>query len=121
MQQHTVIGDRLCGELRSLKRVRPIVRYHHERLDGTGYPEGLAGDAIPFLAQIMSVVDVFDALTTARPYKTALPLERAAEELEAESARGWRNSSIVDTVLTLARDGRLGFEPSDPATAQTRS
>lgn len=121
MQQHTVIGDRLCGELRSLKRVRPIVRYHHERLDGTGYPEGLHGDQIPFLAQIMSVVDVFDALTTARPYKSALSLDRAAEELEGERARGWRNPTIVDTVLALARDGRLGFEPSDPATAHTRS
>ena len=119
MQQHTVIGDRLCGELRSLRRVRPIVRYHHERLDGSGYPEGLRGDAIPFLAQIMSVVDVFDALTTVRPYKPALPLDQAYGELEAEAARGWRNPDIVHTVLNLARAGRLGYEPADstgPAT-----
>jgi putative two-component system response regulator len=120
MQQHTVIGDRLCGELRSLKRVRPIVRYHHERLDGSGYPEGLRGDAIPFLAQIMSVVDVFDALTTVRPYKAALSLEHAFEELEGEAARGWRNPAIVKAVLGLARDGRLGFEPSEPTTTPAR-
>src|SRR5947207_11258519 len=57
MKQHTVIGDRLCGELRSLRRVRPIVRHHHELRDGTGYPDGLRGDEILVLAQIMSVVD----------------------------------------------------------------
>ena len=71
VKRHTVIGDRLCGELRSLRQVRPIVRHHHERLDGSGYPDGLSGDAIPLLAQIMGVVDVYDAVTTARPYKPA--------------------------------------------------
>ena len=71
MQQHTVIGDRLCGELRSLRSVRPIVRHHHERLDGSGYPDGLRGDAIPLLAQIIGIVDVFDAITTNRPHMAA--------------------------------------------------
>jgi putative two-component system response regulator len=107
MRQHTVIGDRLCGELRSLRRVRPIVRYHHERLDGTGYPEGLRGDEIPLLAQITSVVDIFDALTTPRLYKPALPVEHAYEELRSEAARGWRNPEIVNTVITLGHQGRL--------------
>lgn len=108
MEGHTVIGDRLCGGLRSLKYVRPIVRYHHERLDGSGYPEGLRGDTIPFLAQIMSVVDVFDALLTVRPYKPAYSLERACRELSLEASRGWRNRLIVDCVLALARDGQFG-------------
>lgn len=107
MQRHTIIGDRLCGELRSLRRVRPIVRHHHERLDGTGYPDGLHGDAIPLLAQIMSVVDVFDALTTVRPYKPALPIERAYDELTDEVARGWRNPEIVSVVLSLGQAGQL--------------
>ena len=107
MQQHTIIGDRLCGELRSLRRVRPIVRHHHERLNGTGYPDGLRGDAVPLLAQIMSVVDIFDALTTARPYKPALTLEQACDELAGEVTRGWRNPEIVDVVLSLAHSGRL--------------
>ena len=99
MKTHTVIGDRLCGELRSLRKVRPIVRHHHERLDGSGYPDGLRDDAIPLLAQIMGIVDVFDALTTARPYKVALPFARAAEELRREAARGWRRADLVDTFL----------------------
>lgn len=120
MQTHTVIGDRLCGELRSLRRVRPIVRYHHERLDGTGYPEGLRGNAIPFLAQVLSVVDIFDALTTVRPYKPALPLEQVCQELEAEAARGWRDPVIVRTVLGLAREGRLVCDPSVPSNFPAR-
>jgi putative two-component system response regulator len=99
MKEHTVIGDRLCGELRSLRRVRPIVRHHHERLDGSGYPDALRGDAIPLLAQIMGIVDVYDALTTKRPYKGALAVERAAEELRREVACGWRDGRLVDAFL----------------------
>lgn len=104
MRQHTVIGDRLCGELRSLRRVRPIVRHHHERLDGTGYPDGLRGDAIPLLAQVMGVVDVFDALTTARPYKPAMPIDWAYQELLCEARRGWRNKALVDALMQLGPD-----------------
>jgi len=104
IKQHTVIGDRLCGGLRSLKPVRPIIRYHHERLDGTGYPDGLRGDEIPLLPQIIGIVDVFDALTTERPYKRALPLEDAARELAAEGARGWRNRALVDVFVGLMCD-----------------
>jgi putative two-component system response regulator len=99
IKQHTVIGDRLCGELRSLRKVRPIVRHHHERLDGSGYPDGLRGDSTPLLAQIMGIVDVFDALTSDRPYRPALPAERAAEELQSEVARGWRRRDLVSTFL----------------------
>jgi putative two-component system response regulator len=99
IKQHTVVGERLCGELRSLRTVRPIVRHHHERLDGSGYPDGLRGDAIPLLAQIMGVVDVFDALTTERPYRAALPVASAVEELRNEVARGWRRAGLVDTFL----------------------
>jgi putative two-component system response regulator len=107
MKQHTIIGDRLCGELRSLRRVRPIVRHHHERLDGSGYPDGLRGDAIPLLAQITAIVDVFDALTTKRPYKDAMPAERAYEELAGEAGRGWHRRDLVDALIFLGHRGRL--------------
>ncbi|MDO8795397.1 MAG: response regulator [Vicinamibacterales bacterium] len=99
MKQHTIVGDRLCGEMRALRKVRPIVRHHHERLDGSGYPDGLRDEAIPLLAQIMGIVDVFDALTTERPYKVALPFARAAEELRCEAARGWRRADLVNAFL----------------------
>jgi putative two-component system response regulator len=107
MKLHTVIGDHLCGELRSLRRVRPIVRSHHERLDGSGYPDGLRGDAIPLLAQIMGVVDVYDALTTERPYKPAWSPEFAFEELSREARRGWHCTALVDSLAELGRRGAL--------------
>jgi putative two-component system response regulator len=117
MKRHTVIGDRLCGELRSLHRVRPIVRSHHERLDGSGYPDGLQGSGVPLLAQITGVVDVFDALTTARPYKRALPAERAYEELLLEAERGWRDRELVQSLIGLGRSNRLVV----PEVAATRT
>jgi putative two-component system response regulator len=107
IQQHATIGDALCGDLRSLRPVRPIVRHHHERFDGGGYPDGLRGEAIPLLAQIMSIVDIYDALTTDRPYRAALPQEHACEELRAEAARGWRNPALVGKFIDLWRGGGL--------------
>lgn len=105
MKQHTVIGDRLCGTMRSLARVREIVRHHHERLDGTGYPDGLSGDRIPALAQVISVVDVFDALVTSRPYKEPMTAPAAYAELRREVARGWRSEAIVEAFVGLHRGG----------------
>lgn len=118
MQQHTVIGERLCGSLRSLHAVRPIVRHHHERLDGSGYPDGLKGTAVPLLAQITSVVDVFDALTTARPYKIAMSVERACEELDAEAKKGWRDPVLVAVTIRLARAG-WAHGPSERSLSRT--
>ena len=107
MKQHTVIGDRLCGELRSLRLVRQIVRHHHERLDGSGYPDGLRGGEVSVLAQIVSTVDLYDAVTSARPYRLALPAEHAFKELRDESARGLRDPEMVETFIDLARSGGL--------------
>jgi putative two-component system response regulator len=101
IKHHAVIGDRLCGELRSLRRVRPIVRHHHERLDGSGYPDGLRGDAIPLLAQVMGIVDVYDDITTSRPYKPAASPERACDELMGEVKHGWRRKDLVDAFIAL--------------------
>lgn len=102
MKEHTIIGDHLCAPLRSLEKVRPIVRHHHERLDGTGYPDGLKGDAIPLLAQIVGIVDVYDALTTERPYKPALTKTRAFEELADEVRKGWRRRDLVDAFVEIS-------------------
>jgi putative two-component system response regulator len=99
MQKHPIIGDGLCSGLRSLIKVRPIVRHHHERLDGTGYPDGLRNREVPLLAQIVGVVDVFDALTTERPYRAALPPEDAFQVLTDESAKGWRDRVLVDAFV----------------------
>jgi putative two-component system response regulator len=107
IKSHTVIGDSLCSNLRSLQSVRPIVRHHHERLDGSGYPDGLRGDAIPLLAQIMSVVDVFDAVTEPRPYQTARPIEQGIEVLREQVERGWRRPDLVEGFVSLVETGRV--------------
>jgi cyclic di-GMP phosphodiesterase len=108
---HPVIGDRLCGGMRSLRQVRSIVRHHHERLDGSGYPDCLKGDAIPLLAQIMGIVDVYDAITTDRPYKRAQAPQRAFEELKSEVKRGWRRSDLVETFTTVAQTSTVAAAP----------
>jgi len=113
IKQHTVIGDRLCGELRSLRLVRPIVRHHHEMRDGSGYPDGLRGDDIPMLAQIVSIVDAYDAITTDRPYRLARAPEVAYKELIDEAVRGLRRRDFVDAFIALGVSGEL----TDPSTA----
>jgi putative two-component system response regulator len=99
MKKHPVIGDSLCEPLQSLRRVRPIVRGHHERLDGSGYPDALRGDEVPVLAQIVGIVDVFDALTSERPYRTALKPEEAGQYLVSQAAQGKFARHFVDAFL----------------------
>lgn len=101
MQQHTIVGDNLCRQLRLLDDVCPIVRHHHERPDGTGYPDGLRGDEIPLLAQILRVVDVYDALRSRRPYKPELPRPQALEKLRTEAAKGWISQPLVEVFAAL--------------------
>ena len=105
MKRHTVIGDQLCGGMRSLAPLRPIIRHHHERRDGSGYPDGLAGDDIPLLAQIVGIVDVYDAITTTRPYRPALSSEHACEELTREAGRGLHQQALVAEFLAIIREG----------------
>ena len=100
IQRHTLIGDALCGNLRSLALVRPIVRHHHERLDGSGYPDGLRGQEIPLLAQIISVVDTYDAITTTRPYRKARSADEAVAELRADVARGLLSRELVEAFVS---------------------
>ena len=101
MKRHPIIGDELCRTVRSLEPVRQIVRHHHERCDGSGYPDGLVGDQIPLLAQIVTVVDVFDALTTQRPYRHALTVTIAYDTLRTEAAAGWYSRGLVETFIKV--------------------
>ncbi len=103
VKEHPEHGERLCGDLRALRHVRPIIRQHHERLDGSGYPDGLVGDQISLLAQIIGIVDVYDAMTTDRPYRPAVSAEAALEELAREVARGWRRPDLVEAFAEVRR------------------
>jgi putative two-component system response regulator len=107
VKSHTVIGDDLCRNLRALQAVRPIVRHHHERLDGSGYPDGLRGDQVPMLAQIVSVVDAYDAVMSSRPYQPQLSSDEALALLRREVVRGWRQDSIVDAFAEIIASGRI--------------
>lgn len=104
MKRHTEIGDALCAPLQSLRDVRPIVRSHHERLDGSGYPGGLRGDEIPVLAQIVGIIDVYDAMTSHRPYRSALDPEAAmrflVEEMEQQRFARTYVEAFLDTLRT---------------------
>ncbi len=98
---HPVIGERLLGDLRSLVAVRPIVRHHHERLDGSGYPDGLRGAEVPLLAHVVSIVDAFDAMTTPRPYRRAMHHRDACAELRADAARGAMSRDLVEMFVAV--------------------
>jgi putative two-component system response regulator len=107
MKTHPDIGDALCAPLRSLRNVRPIVKCHHERIDGRGYPQGLRGDEVPLLAQLISVVDVYDALTSKRPYRNALRDEVARQYLLDEARRGRYSSVYVEAFLDILSGVRV--------------
>jgi len=104
MRQHPAMGEQICLPLRSLRRVLPIIRHHHEHWNGGGYPDGLAGDAIPLLARVLQVADAYDALTTDRPYKPALAHAEARSILRHEADHGWWDSDLVDAFLLMSED-----------------
>ena len=106
MQQHTLIGERIVQPLRMGSSVGPIVRYHHERWDGRGYPDGLAQEGIPLGARIVAVADAFDAMTTTRPYNRVLSVDEAAERLGAGAGIYW-DPQVVAVFLDWLRTRRV--------------
>jgi len=103
MKSHTLIGAHLCESLSSMKQVLPIILSHHEKWDGSGYPNGLAGDEIPFLARVFQVIDVYDALSSVRPYKPRLTNDKIIEIMEDQTANGHHDPSLVKKFLNLLR------------------
>jgi putative two-component system response regulator len=89
MREHPAVGERICAPLKSFRLVLPIIRSHHEKFDGSGYPDGWRGERIPLLARILQLADIYDALTTERPYKRAFPDGEALQIMEQEVASGW--------------------------------
>jgi putative two-component system response regulator len=107
MKQHPVTGERICRPLKSLRLVLPIIRNHHEHCDGSGYPDGLRRGEIPLLAGILQVVDVYDALCTARPYKPALSHEHAALTMRQEAQSGLWDTELVGEFFSMLAQKRV--------------
>jgi putative two-component system response regulator len=96
MKGHAEKGARICAGMKSLAPVLPIIQHHHERWDGSGYPHGLKGEDIPLLARILQLADIYDALTTERPYKKAMTPEQALATVREEARKGWRDPKLVE-------------------------
>ena len=108
MNKHPIIGERICEPLKSLRHLLPIIRWHHEKLDGTGYPDGLKGSQFPVPAQVLQLADIYDAITTDRPYHRARTRASAVEFLHGEATKGWRDHELVRLIGLAAETLNLG-------------
>jgi putative two-component system response regulator len=106
MRKHPVVGEKICKPMRTFRLVLPIIRHHHEHHDGSGYPDGLRGAEIPVTASILQLVDVYDALTTDRPYRHASAPADALAIMDAESARGWWNHDLLAAFREMMFNGQ---------------
>jgi putative two-component system response regulator len=103
MQKHPVVGERICAPLKTFRLVLPIIRHHHEKHDGSGYPDKLQGEEIPLTARILQLSDVYDALTTDRPYKVAFTPEVALDLMGEEAERGWWDQELFEAFREMIR------------------
>ncbi|HIK29402.1 MAG: two-component system response regulator [Oscillatoriaceae bacterium SKW80] len=118
MNQHVLIGEQICKPLRTMRGVLPIIRSHHERWDGSGYPEGLKGNNIPYIAQVFQIIDIYDALTSERPYKQPLTPEAALEIIAEETRKGWRNPELIQKFTEFIRSQNLRTTELKPITGE---
>jgi putative two-component system response regulator len=103
VEQHTVIGEKICRPLHSLSVILPVIRHHHERWDGTGFPDGLKGEQIPVMAKILSIVDTFDAMLSERPYRRPISIEKALKKMEEEKNFGQWDPILLERFVEMVR------------------
>jgi len=119
MRKHSEVGERICAPLRSFRLVLPIIRHHHEKRNGSGYPDGLRGEEIPLTARILQLADVYDALTTDRPYRTAVASEVALSMMDEEATHGWWDRDLFEVFRDMIRESRVASLP-EPVQRQLR-
>ena len=110
MRKHPEVGERICAPLKSFRLVLPLIRHHHEKRNGTGYPDGLRGDEIPLIVRILQVVDVYDALTSERPYKNAMSAAAAMRIMQEEVRKGWWDPDVLDAFEHLLHEDGLDHQ-----------
>jgi len=101
VMEHPIVGEQICAPLKSLRHALPLIRHHHERLDGSGYPDGLSGEQIPLTVRVLQIVDICDALTSDRSYRQNMPLPSALMVLYEEADRGWLDGDLVSQFASL--------------------
>ncbi|MGH9737819.1 MAG: response regulator [Candidatus Acidiferrales bacterium] len=101
MRKHPVVGERICAPLRTFRLVLPIIRHHHERHDGSGYPDGLHNSQIPVTAAVLQLADVYDALTSDRPYRNASTSAVALAIMQEEAKRGWWDRELLESFRAM--------------------
>jgi putative two-component system response regulator len=106
MKRHPLTGENICKPLKSLRLVLPIIRHHHEHADGSGYPDGMRAGEIPLLPRVLQVVDVYDALVTARPYKPALSHDQASQTMRQEARQGLWDAELVNEFFSMLGEKR---------------
>jgi putative two-component system response regulator len=94
VHRHPLVGEQICAPLKSFRALLPIIRHHHEKMDGSGYPDHIKGEQIPVTARVLQITDIYDALTTERPYKPALTPAEALKMMREEVDRGWWDPDI---------------------------
>jgi putative two-component system response regulator len=107
MMTHSAVGSELVEPMRTLAAIVPLIRHHHEKLDGSGYPDGLKGDQISLEVRVLTVADIYQALVSVRPYKKAFSPGKAVEILRSECAKGWWDNTVVETLADLVAEGKL--------------
>ena len=125
MQDHSIIGERILREIAAYEDVATIVRHHHERIDGEGYPDGLSGDDIPLLSKVIAVADAYNAMTSNRPYRDGMP-SRVARLRLAQAVENQFDTTIVaafEAILATSDDSyrtgqREDFRPGQPSTSE---
>jgi HD-GYP domain-containing protein (c-di-GMP phosphodiesterase class II) len=117
MRSHVTIGARLLEPIEAFGPLIPIALYHHEQWDGSGYPEGLAGEAIPFLPRLLTVPDVFDALASDRPYRSGWPFEDTMNYIRKHSGKLY-DPNVVDALVALVSRGEVGPREAQVLRAQ---
>jgi putative two-component system response regulator len=104
MREHPITGAHICMPLKSFRGVHPIIRHHHEKLNGSGYPDGIRGIQIPLTARVLQTVDIYDALTTERPYKRACSIDESLEMMEVEVRKGWWDPEVFKEFKDMLSD-----------------